>query len=401
MSKEFNEALQTCLDLIRSGGETLDSVVARYPEFTEDLRAQLEVAVWLSSSRAMLDPSPEFVSSSKHRLISKIKHEQQAIPTPLTWVEQIQEFFTIQKLAPVGFVVVLLLALVVSGTVVSAARKSLPGDNLYTVKRTLEQLALATSLEEQNDAELQIQFVENRLSEVKALIIEGRFDEVSETLKDTEEQVYETLELIEIVSDENEFLAQELAIQLDELLAGQRTILEALTRNSPFYLTVQIARVVVFSEIAKLTAEEFAVFIPPTSTPPPTPLPTRAPTRTPRPTPTAAPTQQPIQPSPTNEPTKKPDKPTDTPLPTNTPLPTETPIPTNTPTPVPTDTPTNTPTNVPTPTDTPTDVPTPTNTPSPTDTPTDVPTDTPTPIDVPTSTPQQGGEGAPTSIPNP
>jgi hypothetical protein len=386
MSKEFNEALQTCLDLIRSGGETLDSVVARYPEFTEDLRAQLEVAVWLSSSRAMLDPSPEFVSSSKHRLISKIKHEQQAIPTPLTWVEQIQEFFTIQKLAPVGFVVVLLLALVVSGTVVSASRKSLPGDNLYSLKRTLEQFALATSLEEQNDAELYIQFVGNRLFEAQALIIVGSYEEVAETLQDMEEQVDETWDIIDVISEEDKFLALDLAMQLDKLLAEQSAFLNDLTENLPYLLAAQIYRVGSVSEIVRLAAQEFAVFVPPPPTP--TALPTRAPTRTPRPTPTAAPTQQPIQPSPTVvEPTKKPDKPTDTPLPTNTPLPTETPIPTNTPTLVPTDTPTNTPTDVPTPTDTPTDVPTPTNTPSPTDTPTDVPADTPTPTDVPTSTP--------------
>ena len=85
MSKEFNEALQSGLDLIRSGGETIDSVVARYPEFAEDLRAQLEVAMWLSSSRAILNPSPEFVSTSKRRLITKIKQEQQTTAVPLTW----------------------------------------------------------------------------------------------------------------------------------------------------------------------------------------------------------------------------------------------------------------------------------------------------------------------------
>jgi hypothetical protein len=385
MSKEFNEALQTCLDLIRSGGETLDSVVARYPEFTEDLRAQLEVAVWLSSSRAMLDPSPEFVSSSKHRLISKIKHEQQAIPTPLTWVEQIQEFFTIQKLAPVGFVVVLLLALVVSGTVVSASRKSLPGDNLYSLKRTLEQFALATSLEEQNDAELYIQFVGNRLFEAQALIIVGSYEEVAETLQDMEEQVDETWDIIDVISEEDKFLALDLAMQLDKLLAEQSAFLNDLTENLPYLLAAQIyrARVGIVSEIVKFEAQEFAVFVPPPPTP--TALPTRAPTRTPRPTPTTAPTQQPIPSSSTPEPTKKPVQPKDTPIPTNTPTLVPTDTPTNTPTDVPT--PTNTPTDVPTPTDTPTDVPTPTNTPSPTDTPTDVPADTPTPTDVPTSTP--------------
>ena len=70
-----------------------------------------------------------------------------------------------------------MLALFVSGTVVSASQKSLPGDDLYSIKLTLEQIALATSLDEENDAELQIQFVENRLTEVQALIVEERYEE--------------------------------------------------------------------------------------------------------------------------------------------------------------------------------------------------------------------------------
>lgn len=414
MSKEFNEALQSGLDLIRSGGETIDSIVARYPDFANELREQLEVALWLSSSRALLDPSPEFIASSKRRLITKIRQEQQATPAPLTWGQRIQEFFTVQKLAPVGFVLVLMLGLVVSGTVVSASQKSIPGDNLYTIKRTLEQIALATSIEEQNDAELQIQFVENRLSEVKALIIEGRYDEVADTLEDTEEQVYDTLEKIEVVSEQNRFLARDLAVQLDELLATQRTILEAITQNSPFQLSFQIARVVVVSEIVKLTAEEFSVFVPPTSTPPPTPRPTRVPTRTPRPTPTPAPTQVPIQssPTPTTKPTKEPVEPTDTPVPTDTTAPTNTPTtvptntpttapPTNTPTTVPTNTPTTVPTNTPTkvPTNTPTDIPPPTNTPQPTNTPN--PTVIPTNTSAPNFTPTQETNSSPTGTPIP
>ena len=31
MIKDFDEALQSCLDLIRGGRETIDTVVARYP----------------------------------------------------------------------------------------------------------------------------------------------------------------------------------------------------------------------------------------------------------------------------------------------------------------------------------------------------------------------------------
>ncbi len=386
MNKEFNEALQSCLDLIRGGRESIDSVVARYPEYGDELQAQLEIAMWLSSASTALDPSPGFVSASRRKLVSRIQLENQPIiVAPLTWGERLQNFLSIQQVAPIAFVFVLMLALFVSGTVVSASQKALPGDDLYSVKLTLEQIALATSLDEKNDAELQIQYVENRLTEVQALIIEERYEEIAETIQEYQEQVSKTLETIKTVSDQDRFLAYKLAAQLEGILDEQKIILAVLSANAPESVGLNIStRVLVHSLIVKnLAAENFANILPPRPVAPPTAIPTATPTRTPRPSPTLAPTQPPA-PTPTKTrrpPTKVP--PTNTPLPppTNTPLPpTNTPLPpTSTPLP-PTSTPlppTSTPlppTNTPLP---PTNTPLPpTNTPAPTAT--DPPPPTPT-----------------------
>ena len=367
MNKEFNEALQTCLDLIRGGRETIDSVVSLYPEFAEDLRPQLEIATWLTSAGSALDPRPGFVTASRHRLVSRIQQENRPpVPVPLTWGERFQQFFSAQKLAPVGFVLVLMLGLFVSGTVVTASQKAIPGDDLYAVKLTLEQIALATSLDEKSDAELQIQMVENRLTEVQALIVEERYDEVAETIQESTEQISKTLEIIQIVREEDRFLAADLAAQLDGLLSEQKIILSVLTRNAPANVSANFIRVWAVSEIVKITVSDIASIVPPPPAPPPSAVPRVAPTRTPRPRPTLAPTQPPA-PTPTKTrrpPTAVPPTPTNTPVPpTNTPTPTNTPVPpTNTPTPTNTPEPTATPTatDPPPPTNTPTDPPTPT-----------------------------------------
>jgi len=403
MNKEFDEALQVCLDLIRGGRETIDSVVARYPEFAEELRAHLEIATWLSASGPALDPRPGFVAASRRRLVSRIKMESQPVtPPPISLSERLGQFFSIQKVAPVAFVFVLMLALFVSGTVVSASQKALPGDNLYSVKITLEKIALATSLDEKNDAELQIKFVENRLSEVQALIVEERYDEVADTIQVYEEQVSQTLETIKEMSDQNRFLAYDLAARLNGLLAEKKNILNVLSQNAPESVTLDISRVWVLSRVVELTAEDIANFVPPPPAPPPTATYTPVPTRTPRPSPTLAPTQPP---APTPTPTKKP--PTAVPS-TNTPVPpTKTPVPpTNTPVP-PTNTPvppTNTPmppTNTPV-TPTPTPVP-PTNTPNPsTNTPRPtVITPQPSQTAPPPATPTQVSAPEPTPTPTP
>ena len=180
----------------------------------------------------------------------------------------------------------------------------LMADFLYSVKLSLEQIALATSLDEKSDAELQIQFVENRLDEVQALIVEERYEEVAETIQEYEEQVSQTLETIKEVSDQNRFLAYDLAARLDGILAEQKSILVILSQNAPESISLNISRVWVVSEVFALTAEDIANFVPPPLAPPPTDAFEPVPTRTPRPSPTLAPTQPPA-PTPTKEPTSK------------------------------------------------------------------------------------------------
>jgi len=396
MTRDFDEILQTCLELIRDSRETVESVVARYPELSDDLRPILEASLWMVNSREDLEPRPGFVAASRRRLVTRIQEEQHQ--APVSWQEKWQHLLSTQRVAPVAFVFILLLALFVSGTVVTAAQKALPGDSLYSVKRTLEQLALATSFDQANDAALQIEFIEERLDEVKALIAEGRFEEVKQIVAQYEEDVQNTIDLIAAVSDQDAFGAERLALELEGILADQRALIEALLTNEwiPFTYYNAIARVIDASEEGEDAVQDFSMVIPPTPKPTPTPVPTNTPYR---PTPTKAPTERP---APTNTPRPSPTRaPTNTPLPTatNTPVP-PTATPTRTDMPKPTDTPTDTPTATPTDTPIPTDTPTamPTDTPSPTDTPTDTPVPTPI-IPVPTNTPGSNLEPSPTAIP--
>jgi hypothetical protein len=392
--------LQTCLELIQGGQETVDSAVALYPELAEELRPMLEASLWLVNSREGFEPRPGFVTASRRRLVARIQEEQRQ--APVGWREKLKQLWSTQQMAPVAFVFVLLLALFVSGTIVSVSQKALPGDSLYSVKHVLEQLALATSFDQANDAALQISFVNERLEEIKALIAEGRYEEVKEIVAQYEQDIQKTIELIEVVSDQDEFRAGRLALELEAILADQRALFETLMAFDwiPMPFQDTIARVIDASQAAQDAVQEFSVVIPATPLPTSRPPTHVSPSRTPLSTPTSAPTERPTA-TDTPRPTATP-RPTETPLPTatNTPVPpTDTSTPTNTP--KPTDTPTDTPTNTPVPpTDTPTNTPvpptnTPTNTPVP---PTDTPTNTPVP---PTDTPVPSDTPSPTDMPTP
>ena len=376
MTSKFEEALQTCLDLILGGNETIETAVARYPEWSDALRPQLETALWLTTYREALEPRPGYVSASRRRLVERIKEERQQ--APLTWRERLQQLMPVQRVAPVAFVFVLLLTLFVGGTLVSESKNALPGDRLYGMKLTLEGLALATSITQASDAEIQIRHVQERFQEIRALIDEGRLEQVAETVSELEDQVEEAKITLSIFATQDRNQAFDLAEYLSLILANQRNFFFLYSQNAPPSISLPINKILVLSDNNNDVDKVFVVTFPTPTSLPPTLFPTPTLIRTLfRLTPTPAPTREPDEPTNTPKPTQ--------PAPTRTPVPTE--RPTSTPTPVPTDTPEPTWTDTPEPTWTDTPEPTWTDTPEPTDTPTEVIPD--------------GGPATPTIIPSP
>lgn len=384
MIREFEEALQNCLELLQEGNETVESVLGHYPELADELRPLLEASLWISTARESLEPRPGFVAASRRRLVARIKEEQ--VAAPLTWRDKLRQAWTTQRIAPVAFVAVIMLVLFVSGTVLSASKGAVPGDALYGVKQTLEQLALATSIDPNQDAQIKIAQVEERFREIQTLLIERQSPErLGQAAEQYKVDLDEALRLLRELKAGDSVRADELARTLQEILQYQAASLPAWGIGLPQEYFVAIGDVIDASRDGQVQA--FDYIVPPSSTPtqrPPTAVPTATATTRPRNTPTPAPTDQPTA-------TRTPVPPTST----NTPKP-----------PTPTDIPTRTPTDTPSPTDIPTeepptDTPTPTDTPSPTDTPTEEPpADTPTPTEVPpTDTPAPTAE--PTSAPTP
>jgi hypothetical protein len=77
----------------------------------------------------------------------------------------------------------LALALIASGVgVAGAAAEALPGDQLYGVKRGLEEASLVLSVTRSGDADLLLEFAGRRLAEAEALIGAGRQDDLPAAL---------------------------------------------------------------------------------------------------------------------------------------------------------------------------------------------------------------------------
>jgi hypothetical protein len=164
------EALEICLQDIEQGAD-IESVLFRYPDLADELRPILEAS---TGARKMAVPAPsaEVIRRNRARVLQHASQmrEAKANSSQQFW------FASLRRLVVTLAVVALLFA---SGTeLVRAASTTLPGDNLYPVKRTWEDVLLAFTFNVQQRDALEIEHENERLHELQELFAEGRSAEV-------------------------------------------------------------------------------------------------------------------------------------------------------------------------------------------------------------------------------
>jgi len=168
MNRQILDALQACLQAMENG-ESLEAVLARYPRFAAELRPLLE------ASQAARRLSPErlpvgAITRSRARLLRtaaglRSRKDASSRLKP-SWR------FVLASLAALA-----LLALSGNGLLVASAR-SLPGDVLYPVKRSVEKTQLNLLSDPAQRQLLQQEFSQRRVDETKSLITIKRVTQV-------------------------------------------------------------------------------------------------------------------------------------------------------------------------------------------------------------------------------
>lgn len=420
--------VQQGLEAIQERGETLEGFLSRYPELANELRPSLEAALWLQQNQAALDASDTFIQASKVRLMAQIAAESGAAAqnhaSSSSWRafwESLRGWRFAYQLALALFVIVSLI--LTSTGVALAARDTIPGDVFYPVKRFEENLHLAFSFSPENDLRLLMEFAERRVLEMQELVLRDRLAYLEATQESHRDLLARSLELLRRIVQENPAIAQQLAREFADSLAGQQAVLNDLFGTVPEFAQGPIETALADVNSALGASQEIGDGTQVDATPTPTLTPTASATTTQGISPTVTsselatatatasssstvevveqvdgtPTVVPTgsiaaSPTPTKTGGGSNPEPDPTEQPPNPPLPSESPEP---PTPRPTKTPG------------PTDPPTPTKGPNPTHTPKPpTPTKGPQPTDpvVPTSTPrstQPIQEPRPTPYPNP
>lgn len=230
---EFEQILEYCLNLLQNRQETVESLLARYPAYAEELRPALEAAVWLRDRRDRLEPQPGFVATSRRRLVNRIQRE-----APVSFLDRLRQIagsYSQRRSLAFRFasLLVIFALLFTGGTRISlAAQESLPGDTLYPLKLGLEKAAEVLASNEQ-DADLHIQFVERRLIEIQELTLEGRYEHISATVNNLETQVNAVIDDIDKASSQDGEQAREIASSLSMTLRRQTPMIDMLSDAVP------------------------------------------------------------------------------------------------------------------------------------------------------------------------
>ena len=182
MNGEFVEALNDCVERLTQG-ESVQACLNRYPDYADELRPLLEVSVSTIQAAEELRPDPSARSRNFQRFSNAIseagRRKEDRVPWWQPW--QSGRFAPLARPALVGFMAIVIMLTGVGATTV-AASNSVPGEPLYWVKTTRENVEGRLPRSEESRANYEAKLAQVRGDEVNKLIQRGEFGEADKTM---------------------------------------------------------------------------------------------------------------------------------------------------------------------------------------------------------------------------
>ena len=212
------DILEICIQELENGAD-MDALLARYPSFAGELRPILKASV---EARSMAqEPSPEAVRHGRAKLLQRASEMREAKFAPR---KRVIPFF--QRLAISFTMTALFLA---SGTgLVGASSTALPGENLYPVKLTWENVRLFFTFDHATREMLEHTFGNERLHEVSELLNEGRHETIQFS------GIYMKVNDLHYVSGIQVAILDTTSLPVDELVNGAAVTVTGRTNAAGF-----------------------------------------------------------------------------------------------------------------------------------------------------------------------
>lgn len=183
---EINDVLDHCIEDVKEGRFTVEECLHRYPEFAHELREPLMVAETLHGI-PIQEPSVAFRKQARPRLMAQLS------PMPdgkVSLLETLRQKWTRFFIVPqtrrysMGWMLALFLvaSVLVGGGTAYASDNAVPGQPLYVLDRSLEDIQSNLTNDPDAFVALQLAFADERLSEAQELTSEGEGEGFQEAL---------------------------------------------------------------------------------------------------------------------------------------------------------------------------------------------------------------------------
>lgn len=180
MTDSFESILDESISALQAG-VPIEEILAETPEYATELRPLLFAATVLA------DPNPQLVPEERKSAL-RDKYMQQIATLPAvtspTLTEKVQAIFRIMRRRLtrqtvfsdlITITVTILLTLIMTLLILSyAARDTLPGDFLYSLKRAAENIQLSLTFAASDRAVLGETFNQRRMAEIEQLVQQNR-----------------------------------------------------------------------------------------------------------------------------------------------------------------------------------------------------------------------------------
>ncbi len=155
------DILAECLDLLENGRDSLATIRQKFPEQNRELNELLLLTATLRQVGPVA-PRPEFRQDARQRLVQKLPNRHALVVTPAPWYRRL---LSGQMVRWATGLAILLIAFLFAGGVAQAADRSVPGDILYPLDRSIERARVALTRDPAGAVRLQLALAAERTEE--------------------------------------------------------------------------------------------------------------------------------------------------------------------------------------------------------------------------------------------
>jgi hypothetical protein len=224
-SSEFYRVLAECIETVESGQATVESCLVRYPEHRSELQQLLPLVTALHDVPRVAPP-PEFRDGARQRLLAQLPPIHGHVTRePLAQHNKptMRPLASRSRFRVAWIAVIAVIATVLAGGGMAyAADSAAPGDVLYGLDRSIEQMRIELTKNPQAAFELQLALATERLKEADKALGKAKKDQFNRALDSYDA----TVELIaETVQSSAAADKTVLGFLLDEAIASHDALL--------------------------------------------------------------------------------------------------------------------------------------------------------------------------------